>query len=140
MAIDHRRLALGLCGVRIANGLVLTLTPNLAATLYLGPGGKQPTARALARFTGARELVLGVGAMAAVMARTADAEAMAAGAVCDGIDFFVSVLSPGLAARTRIAAPSAAAGAVAGLWAARALAQDRRAPAAIEAAAIRVGV
>ena len=140
MAIDHRRLALGLCGVRIVNGLVLTLTPNVAARLYLGPGGQEPTARALARFTGARELVLGLGAMAAVMARTGDAEAMAAGAVCDGIDFLVSVLSPGLAVRTRIAAPSAAAGAAAGLWAAGALARDRGAPAASAAAASRVTV
>jgi hypothetical protein len=127
MKLDHRRVALALSGVRIANGLLLSLAPSAAGALYLGPGGSEPTARALARFTGARDVVLGVGAIVGVSIRERDAELVAAGAACEGIDFFVSLFSRGLSTRTRIAAPSAAAGALAGMWAARHLAADRRA-------------
>jgi hypothetical protein len=127
MKLDHRRVALALSGVRIANGLLLSLAPSAAGALYLGPDASRPTARALARFTGARDVVLGVGAMVGVITRERDVELIAAGAACEGIDFFVSVLSRGLSTRMRIAAPTAAAGAVAGIWAAGHLAADRRA-------------
>jgi hypothetical protein len=127
MTLDHRRIALALGGVRIANGLLLALAPSAAGKLYLGPGASEPTARALARFTGARDVVLGVGVMVGVVTRERDVELVAAGAACEGVDFLVSVLSRGLSTRMRIAAPSAAIGALAGSWAAVRLAGDRRA-------------
>jgi len=124
--VDPRRIAFALAGIRLANGLVLLLAPQAAEVAYLGPRAGEPTARALSRFTGVRELALAVGAVVAIRARRADAEAVAAGALCDGIDAAISLVSPGLALRTRLAAPTAAASAVAGLWVARELARARR--------------
>ena len=124
---DRRRIAFTLAGIRVANGLVLLLAPQAAEVAYLGPKAGEPTARALSRFTGVRELALGVGALIAIRAGRADAEAVAAGAFCDGVDAVISLVSPGLALRTRLAAPTAAASAVGGLWVARELARGRRA-------------
>jgi hypothetical protein len=120
MRIDPRKAALALAGVRVANGLILLSTPDLAASLYLGPDGRAPTARALARFTGVRELTLGV-LTGVALARDGGAELLTAGAVCDAVDCLISIASPAVSAKMRIAAPTAAASALIGLWAARAL-------------------
>jgi hypothetical protein len=115
-----------LAGTRIANGLALVFVPSLPERAYLGSGARPPTARALARFTGIRELVLGVGTALALHARAHEAEVVAAGAVCDAVDAVISLASPGLELRTRLAAVTAIGGASAGLWAASRLTHDRR--------------
>ena len=125
MRIDPRRAAFALAGVRVANGLMLLFTPTLAASLYLGPDGRAPTARALARFTGVRELTLGVLAGVA-LAHDAGAELLAAGAICDAVDCVISITSPGVSAKMRVAAPTAAGSALVGVWAARALSRSAR--------------
>jgi hypothetical protein len=126
VAADPRRISMLLAGIRIANGLALVFVPSLPERTYLGPGARLPTARALARFTGVRELVLGVGTALALHARAHDAEVVAAGAICDAVDAVISLTSPGLELRTRLAAVTAIAGASAGFWAARRLTHDMR--------------
>jgi hypothetical protein len=105
---------------------MLLFTPAVAASLYLGPDGRAPTARALARFTGVRELALGV-LTGAALARDGGAELLAAGAMCDAVDCVISIASPGVSAKMRIAAPTAAGSALVGLWAARALSRPPQA-------------
>jgi hypothetical protein len=116
-----------LAGIRIANGLALVFVPSLPERTYLGSGARRPTARALARFTGIRELVLGVGTGLALHSRTHEAEVVAAGAICDAADAVISLASPGLDLRTRLASVTAIAGAAAGFWAAIRLTHDLRA-------------
>jgi hypothetical protein len=125
MALEPRKVALALAVVRIANGLVLVAAPSVAEFAYLGPEAATPTGRALARFTGVRELALGVLAGFAIT-RGKGAAVVAAGALCDGIDCVISVRSVGVDRRMRLAAPTAAFSAAAGLWSARALAQERQ--------------
>jgi len=126
MRLDTRRLAIGLCVIRVGNGALLLVGPSLTAKLYLGPGGREPAARALARFVGARDVVFGLAAMAAVVTGERDAEAIAIGALFEGLDFAISCFARDAPARLKLAAPSAAAGAVVGAWTARGLAVQRR--------------
>jgi hypothetical protein len=125
--IDHRALAFGLGTIRIGNGLLLLLAPRVAALLYLGPIGREPTGRALERFIGVRELALGAGTLSALRSQRADAEWVSAIAFCEGLDALISLVSPGLVRRTRAASVTAVAAAVVGVYTARELARDRRA-------------
>ena len=122
--------AVALGGGRVLNGLLLLAWPSLPAALYLGPGGRTPTARALGRFVGARDVITGIGALLAVPRRTGDVEIVGAAALCEAIDAAISLGSPGVAWRMRAAAGTAVLAAGAGFWAARGLAADRRAPSA----------
>jgi len=124
VAADPRRISLLLAGIRIANGLALVFVPSLPERAYLGPEARLPTARALARFTGIRELVLGVGTALALNMRAHAAEVVAAGALCDAVDAVISLTAPGLVLRTRLASVTAIAGASAGFWAASRLRHD----------------
>jgi hypothetical protein len=126
MRLDARRLALGLSGIRVSNGALLLFAPSAAATLYLGPGGREATARMLARFVGARDLLFGLAAITAVVKGERDAELMAMGAAWEGVDFVVSMLSKDASSRLKLAAPSAAIAAVLGAWTAKELAAARR--------------
>jgi hypothetical protein len=125
VALNPRKVALTLASIRIANGLMLATSPALAEFAYLGPGGATPTGRALARFTGVRELAFGTLAYLGII-RGKGAAIVGAGALCDAVDCVISVRSPGVDRRMRLAAPTAALSALAGGWAARALSREEQ--------------
>jgi hypothetical protein len=123
--LEPRKVALALAAVRIVNGLILVAAPALAELAYLGPGAATPSGRALARFTGVRELALGTLAGFAIP-HGKGAEIVAAGALCDAVDCVISIRSRGVDRRMRLAAPTAGVSALAGLWSASALARAAR--------------
>ena len=130
MELDTRTAALVLARSRAVVGLVLLLVPGLAARLWFGESS--PRIRALLRMVGVRDLVLGVGALTTVKEHTQDAEWVGMGAVADAVDGFVSLTTPRLSFRSRLAAPAALASAVLGLKLARDLADARKATATEE--------
>jgi hypothetical protein len=124
---DHARLvAYALAAVRIGNGCLLLLRPALAARLYLGPGGEEPVARVLARFVGARDVLTGGAAVAALLTERNDVEAVATAAAIEGADAGISVVSRGSGWRLRAASVTAIAAAWFGGLAAQGLAAERQ--------------
>jgi hypothetical protein len=124
---EHARLvAYGLAAMRIGNGCVLLLSPGLAARLYLGPGGAEPVARVLARFVGARDVLTGGAAVAALLTERNDVEAVATAAVIEGADAGISIVSRGSGWKLRGASVTAIAAAWFGGLAAQGLAAERR--------------
>jgi hypothetical protein len=123
MDLDHRQYALNLARARAVNGLVMLALPGITSRGLLGT--RTAAGRALVRLVGVRDLVLGVGAITTVKERTMDAEWVGMGAVADGVDALVSLLSPGLPRRMRLVGLVGAAAAATGILAARALADER---------------
>ena len=58
--------------------------------------GREPTAQALLRLVGVRDLVLGIGAITTLKEQTMDAEWVGMGAAADAVDGLVSLVTPGL--------------------------------------------
>jgi hypothetical protein len=114
-----------LAGIRLANGCALLLMPGRTGSLYMGDGAKAPAARAMARFTGVRDITSGIGTFAAVRTRRGDAEVVGAAAVCEAVDAMVGLASGGLAGRFRLAALTSVGAAVIGGVCAVGLALDR---------------
>ena len=125
MDFDHRRMALIIARGRAVHGLVLLAVPGLMGRIIYGKGGAEPTARALLRLVGVRDLVLGVGAITTLKERTMDAEWVGMGALADAVDGVVNLASPGLRARTRVESLIGTGAAAVGLLASRALADER---------------
>jgi hypothetical protein len=125
MELDQRRIALGIARARAINGLVMIVLPGLVGRTVFGQGGRQPAVRAALRMVGVRDLVLGVGAITTLKEKTLDAEWVGMGAVSDGVDALVTLLSPGIPARARLLALTGASSALAGYQASRALAAER---------------
>jgi hypothetical protein len=123
--LDQRRIAMAIARARAVNGLVMVVLPGLVARTVFGQNGRHPAVRAALRMVGVRDLVLGVGAITTLKEKTMDAEWVGMGAVADGVDALVTLLSPGLPARGRLAAFTGASAAVAGYQAARAIAAER---------------
>jgi hypothetical protein len=102
MDFDHRRFALAIARGRAVNGLVMLVVPGAVGWALFGPSGREPTARALLRLVGVRDLVLGIGAITTLKEHTMDAEWVGMGAVADAVDGVVSLATPGLARRARL--------------------------------------
>ena len=123
---DPRQVGLVLARARAVNGLVMLLVPGLAARVIFGSAGSSPVARTLLRLVGVRDLVLGVGAITTLKEGTMDAEWVGMGAVADGVDALVCLLTPGLPMRARATVFVGGSAAVQGLLVSRALADGRR--------------
>jgi hypothetical protein len=122
---DQRRIALVIARGRAVNGLVTLILPGVVGRILFGPAGTQPTTRALLRLVGVRDLVLGIGAITTLKEGTMDAEWVGMGAVADAVDGIVSLVTPGLARRSRLVSLIGGGAAAIGLVASRALADAR---------------
>jgi hypothetical protein len=98
--MDDRQIALILSRARCVLGLSCIALPGVVSALLVGDS--RPATRAVTRFTGIRDLALGVGALTSLKERTQDAEWLSMGAVSDAFDGVVMVAGPGLPLRTRI--------------------------------------
>ena len=125
-SLDHRRLALLLARARVGIGVAMLVAAGPLTTLALGGGGRG--GRAAVRLAGGRDVALGLGAVTCLHERTQDAEWVSMGALVDSVDALVLLTTPRLPIRARLAGLCAAACAVAGLLAARRLADDREEP------------
>jgi hypothetical protein len=114
-----------LAAIRILNGCALVLMPGRTGSMYMGAGARAPAARAMARFTGVRDIATGTGAIAAVQLRRADVEMVATAAVVEGVDAVIGLVSMRLAKRFRLLALSSIGAAVIGGVCAVGLALDR---------------
>jgi hypothetical protein len=125
MDFDHRRVALIIARGRAVNGLVMLVLPGVVGRVLFGKAGGQPTARALLRLVGVRDLVLGIGAITTLKEGTMDAEWVGMGAIADAVDGIVSLTTPGLVKRSRLTSLVGGGAAVVGLLASRKLADAR---------------
>jgi hypothetical protein len=134
--MDNRQAALVLARGRAVLGLVALALPGVVNRAWLGAGAATPHAKALTRALGARDVVLGIGALTSVKENTQGPEWLSMGAVADGVDAIVSLFVRGAPRRTKLVALLAAGGAVAGLKLSRDLADERAAEqSALEAGA-----
>jgi hypothetical protein len=123
--MDNRQAALVLARGRAVIGIVALALPGLVNRAWLGAGAATPHAKALTRALGARDLVLGIGALTSVKENTQGPEWLSMGAVVDGVDALASLLVRGAPRRTKFVALLAAGGAVAGMKLSRDLADAR---------------
>jgi hypothetical protein len=73
---------------RFIFGIAFIARPTLMEQAWIGKQARLPGAQLLARAVGARDLALGLGGLQAVSRKDGSAGSwMAAGAVCDGVDF-----------------------------------------------------
>jgi hypothetical protein len=91
--MEARDLAVGLAGGRVAIGVVSLLAPGLVGRAMLGPDGDSGGTRVLLRVIGARDLVLGLGVLAALDRKAPVRGWLRASAVADGLDLAGSVLA-----------------------------------------------
>ena len=129
MDFDHRRVALIIARARAVNGLVMLAMPGVVGWALFGAAGREPTAKALLRLVGVRDLVLGIGAITTLKEQTMDAEWVGMGAAADAVDGLVSLVTPGLAPQARIVSLIGGGAAAVGLLASRKIADARVSPA-----------
>jgi hypothetical protein len=122
---DPRQRALIVARARIVTGLLLLFLPGLAARLLFGSAASTAAMRAFTRMLGIRDVILGVGAVTAVKEQTMDAEWVGCGALADGVDGVALLVAPGIPKRARLVPLVSGAAAVAGMQAARAIADAR---------------
>ena len=73
---------------RLVFGIAFIAKPTLMERAWIGKQARVPGAQLLARAVGARDLVLGLGGLQAVARDDGSARPwMAAGGICDGVDF-----------------------------------------------------
>src|SRR5262245_60455205 len=94
MDMEPRQIALSLARARAVNGLVMLLLPGAMAKGAFG--SNNAVVRALLRLVGIRDLVLGIGAITTLKEHTQDAEWVGMGAIADGVDAAVLLITPGL--------------------------------------------
>ena len=99
-SLDSRQIAIILSRGRCVIGLLCIFAPGLVARIFFGQSN--PAVRAITRMTGIRDLALGVGALTNLKEREQDAEWVSMGALSDGVDGVVAVVSPGLPLRSRL--------------------------------------
>ncbi|MDQ1458431.1 MAG: hypothetical protein QOH28_4051 [Actinomycetota bacterium] len=128
MDFDHRRVALAIARGRAVSGLVMLVLPGAVGWTLFGRAGRAPAARALLRFVGVRDLVLGLGAITTIKERTMDAEWVGMGAVADAVDGVVSLATPGLTPQARLVSLVGGGAAAVGLLSSRRLADERAKP------------
>lgn len=127
MQTATRDLALTHCRARSVVGLGLMVVPGLLGRAWLGRGGGTPATRAGLRMMGARDVVLGVGALTATKEGSHGPEWLGMAAVADAVDAVVCLVTPKLGWRARVVGLVAAASALLGLRLARDLADEREA-------------
>jgi hypothetical protein len=92
-----RRGAVAVAAARVAIGLTVLARPSIASRPWVGVGADDLVARVFARSLGARDLALGLGALAALQDPAAGSGSaslwVAAGAVSDSLDVVTSLLS-----------------------------------------------
>jgi hypothetical protein len=64
--VDHRSIARMTAAARVGVGVALLVTPGVVGRLLVGAGGTGPVAKVFARGMGVRDLVLGLGVLAAL--------------------------------------------------------------------------
>jgi len=121
--LEARRVARWLARGRVVAGLTLVLAPRPTIGLALGVpwdarGGL------VARMAGTRDAILGAGAAIALAERRHSASWVSMGALADAADAWWCLTGPRLGVRARILGLVAVAAAVAGLVAARRLAEE----------------
>jgi len=84
--MDDARLALALAAGRVGLGGACTIAPRLVARQWVGGVGGLPEAVVLARALGARDLLLGLGALNGARAGRVPVGWLAAGAAADAVD------------------------------------------------------
>ena len=105
--------------------------PGVVGWVVFGQAGREPTAKALLRLVGIRDLVLGIGAITTLKEQTMDAEWVGMGAAADAVDGLVSLVTRGLLPRARIVSLVGGGAAAVGLLASRKIA-DARVPQPLE--------
>jgi hypothetical protein len=123
MELTPRTAALFTARGRSLLGLGLTVLPGPAVTIAVGKS--TPTARALMRMVGVRDLALGLGAVNGIREEIQAPEWLGWGAFADGVDALALLVTPGLPKRARLVGLLAAAGAVGGMKLAWDLADER---------------
>jgi hypothetical protein len=98
--LDNRQKAIILSRGRCIIGLTCIVAPSIVTRVFFG--ANDPNVRAITRFTGIRDLALGVGALTTLKEHTQDAEWVSMGAVSDMVDGVVSIAQPGLKIRARV--------------------------------------
>ena len=122
--LEPRMLALVVARARVAVGAIGWVLPGPAAAF--AHGDRASAARSLAAHGGrAHDVALGLGALTSVKEGTQDAEWVGMGAVVDIVDGLALLLTRGLPKRARLLGLAALGCGVAGLSAARALADAR---------------
>ncbi len=85
------KLAAGLAANRVLYGIGFLAAPRPVAGGWIGPAAMLPPVKVLTRAVGARDLVLGAGALAALADERADPRPwFAAQLVCDATDFLAT--------------------------------------------------
>jgi hypothetical protein len=83
-----RILALLISAARFVFGVLFIAKPTIMEQAWIGKQARLPGAQLLARAVGARDLVVGLGGLRAVARADGSARPwMAAGAICDAVDF-----------------------------------------------------
>lgn len=96
---DTRQIAIVLSRARCVIGLTCIVAPSVVSKVFFN--STTPEVRAITRFTGVRDLALGVGALTNLKEEQQDAEWVSMGAVSDMVDGVVSIAQPGLPFRSR---------------------------------------
>jgi hypothetical protein len=92
--VDHRAVARMIAAGRVVVGVALLAAPGLVAGNWAGEVGAEPGAKLLARAVGARDLVLGLGVLAALERGDPQAAAwVRAAAVADAGDAAATFLA-----------------------------------------------
>jgi len=128
-----QRLAVLLARGRVGVGAAMLAAAGPLARLSLG--SSEPGARAAARLAGGRDLALGLGALTSVRESAHGPEWISMGALVDGIDAVVLLVTPRLPLRCRLFGVVAGASAVVGLLTARRLTDAQGARAVAQPAA-----
>jgi hypothetical protein len=115
--VNARILAQGLATGRITLGLAMFLAPTQASRQWLGPDAERPGTTIAVRALGARDVVLGVGTLAALRHEDGDpSQWIEGGIVADGADAVASLLSKAPAPGRLVGVSVASAAAAAGIW------------------------
>jgi hypothetical protein len=92
--VDHRAVARIMAAGRVAIGTALLLAPGLVAGSWTGADGRRPGAKVLGRAVGIRDLVLGLGTLAALERGDERAATwVQAGAMADAADAAATMLA-----------------------------------------------
>ena len=115
--MDDHQAARCYAATRVGIGLVLLAVPRAMAG-WIGPFARRPEAKVLTRIAGARDVALGMGALAALREATPARRWLQVGAAVDAVDALASLvavrhLTP---RRSLPAAALAAGGATTGVW------------------------
>ena len=98
--LDTRQIAIIASRGRCILGLACLVAPGIVSRVFFN--ASTPEVRAITRFTGVRDLAIGVGSLTCLKEETQDAEWVSMGAISDMVDGVVGVAQPGLPARSRV--------------------------------------